>query len=176
MPGRPTHSNRDHDSLAEWSKALAQGASPQGRGREPHSYHLHARSCALRSKRMTMAGFKPAIPGSVGRCHIHWATGPSGDLADAAKSLRFVCLRNYGWKCDCCGVRADWRLKPAPSTTGPNCLKRRATACAAKRQRMHHAGFAPRASRNMTAVAFEPTQLALVELESTPLGHSGKLS
>ena len=29
---------------------------------------------------------------------------------------------------------------------------------------------------NMTAVGFEPTQLALVELESTPLDHSGKLS
>ena len=28
----------------------------------------------------------------------------------------------------------------------------------------------------MTAVGFEPTQLELVELESTPLDHSGKLS
>ena len=28
----------------------------------------------------------------------------------------------------------------------------------------------------MTAVGFEPAQLALVELESTPLDHSGKLS
>ena len=28
------------DSLAEWSKALAQGASPQGRGFEPHSCQL----------------------------------------------------------------------------------------------------------------------------------------
>ena len=28
----------------------------------------------------------------------------------------------------------------------------------------------------MTAVGFEPTQLALVELEFTPLDHSGKLS
>ena len=28
-----------HDSLAEWSKALASGASPQGRGFEPHSWH-----------------------------------------------------------------------------------------------------------------------------------------
>ena len=28
------------DSLAEWSKALAQGASPQGRGLEPHSCHF----------------------------------------------------------------------------------------------------------------------------------------
>ena len=26
-----------HDNLAEWSKALASGASPQGRGFEPHS-------------------------------------------------------------------------------------------------------------------------------------------
>ena len=30
--------------------------------------------------------------------------------------------------------------------------------------------------QQMTAVGFEPTQLALVELESTPLDHSGKLS
>ena len=30
--------------------------------------------------------------------------------------------------------------------------------------------------RKMTAVRFEPTRLALVELESTPLDHSGKLS
>ena len=29
---------------------------------------------------------------------------------------------------------------------------------------------------NMTPVGFEPTQLALVELESTPLDHSGKVS
>ena len=29
----------NHDSLAEWSKALASGASPQGRGFEPHSCH-----------------------------------------------------------------------------------------------------------------------------------------
>ena len=32
------------------------------------------------------------------------------------------------------------------------------------------------AEHNLTAVGFEPTQLALVELESTPLDHSGKLS
>ena len=31
-----------HDSLAEWSKALAQGASPQGRGFEAHSCQLSA--------------------------------------------------------------------------------------------------------------------------------------
>ena len=30
--------------------------------------------------RMTPAGLEPAIPGSVGRCLIHWATGPSGGI------------------------------------------------------------------------------------------------
>ena len=33
----------EHDSLAEWSKALASGASPQGRGLEPHSCQLAQR-------------------------------------------------------------------------------------------------------------------------------------
>ena len=40
-------SSSSHDSLAEWSKALASGASPQGRGLEPHSCrhaHHHHRS------------------------------------------------------------------------------------------------------------------------------------
>ena len=32
------------------------------------------------------------------------------------------------------------------------------------------------ADLQMTPVGFEPTQLALVELESTPLDHSGKVS
>ena len=35
------------DSLAEWSKALAQGASPQGRGFEPHSCHFAFRNCVF---------------------------------------------------------------------------------------------------------------------------------
>ena len=41
-------SSSSHDSLAEWSKALASGASPQGRGFEPHSCHfqLHWRVLA----------------------------------------------------------------------------------------------------------------------------------
>ena len=32
-----TQNHFNTDSLAEWSKALASGASPQGRGFEPHS-------------------------------------------------------------------------------------------------------------------------------------------
>ena len=39
---------------------------------------------------------------------------------------------------------------------------------------MRSAGHA--VEMQLTAVGFEPTQLALVELESTPLDHSGKLS
>ena len=39
------------DSLAEWSKALAQGASPQGRGFEPHSCHfISSCSCLVVDK------------------------------------------------------------------------------------------------------------------------------
>ncbi len=38
------------------------------------------------------------------------------------------------------------------------------------------AKYMSRVLGKMTAVGFEPTQLALVELESTPLDHSGKLS
>ena len=37
-----------YDSLAEWSKALASGASPQGRGLEPHSCHIVPQTRPLR--------------------------------------------------------------------------------------------------------------------------------
>ena len=30
----------DQGNVAEWSKALALGASPKGRGFEPHRYHI----------------------------------------------------------------------------------------------------------------------------------------
>jgi hypothetical protein len=36
--------------------------------------------------------------------------------------------------------------------------------------------LSPTADTSMTAVGFEPTQLSLMEFESTPLDHSGKLS
>ena len=43
------------DSLAEWSKALASGASPQGRGFEPHSCHFKnaCHELTAEQKRMT---------------------------------------------------------------------------------------------------------------------------
>ena len=37
-------------------------------------------------------------------------------------------------------------------------------------------GASSRAHSSMTAVAFEPTQLALVELECSSLDHLGKMS
>ena len=40
-------SESQHDGLAEWSKALASGASPQGRGFEPHSRHSFGRAPPL---------------------------------------------------------------------------------------------------------------------------------
>ena len=61
-----------HDSLAEWSKALASGASPQGRGFEPHSCHF---SCLLflegANDAMSLAGLEPAIFGSEDQRLIH---------------------------------------------------------------------------------------------------------
>ena len=43
-------------------------------------------------------------------------------------------------------------------------------------QDLHTMENSQRCCREMTPVGFEPTQLALVELESTPLDHSGKVS
>ena len=40
-------------SLAERSKALAQGASPQGRGLEPHSCHISCCRCPAKSRYYT---------------------------------------------------------------------------------------------------------------------------
>ena len=51
-----------HDSLAEWSKALASGASPQGRGFEPHSCHLlspQTFTCALGQMSLRPGGMQP---------------------------------------------------------------------------------------------------------------------
>ena len=42
----PVWKSHHQDSLAEWSKALASGASPQGRGFEPHSCQFSIVHCA----------------------------------------------------------------------------------------------------------------------------------
>ena len=52
----------------------------------------------------------------------------------------------------------------------------RPPAALASPPRARHPPAHTRTHTHLTAVGFEPTQLALVELESTPLDHSGKLS
>ena len=42
----------------------------------------------MRNK-MTPAGLEPAIPGSVGRCLIHWATGPVVSKQDSCLQCEF---------------------------------------------------------------------------------------
>ena len=44
------------------------------------SANSQAQHTCLRIDKMTPVGLEPAIPGSVGRCLIHWATGPSMDF------------------------------------------------------------------------------------------------
>jgi hypothetical protein len=54
------------------------GLCPQG-FESPRCRFVGACGERFRSRRvvqMTPAGLEPAIPGSVGRCLIHWATGP----------------------------------------------------------------------------------------------------
>jgi hypothetical protein len=51
------------------------------------------RACLQTSKEneMTPAGLEPAIPGSVGRCLIHWATGP----LDKCPEVRIYLIDSY---------------------------------------------------------------------------------
>ena len=42
----------------------------------------HAREETVKSSNMTPAGLEPAIPGSVSRCLIHWATGPTNYVCE----------------------------------------------------------------------------------------------
>jgi hypothetical protein len=45
---------------------------------------------------MTPAGLEPAIPGSVGRCLIHWATGPIRSVAPRLRSTVGTRMRRRG--------------------------------------------------------------------------------
>ena len=48
----------------------------------------------MRYAQMTPGGLEPAIPGSVGRCLIHWATGPV--QAPRASALERFTLKRHG--------------------------------------------------------------------------------
>ena len=45
---------------------------------------------------MTPAGLEPAIPGSVGRCLIHWATGPDAKSLPVVQSA-MACPLRMSW-------------------------------------------------------------------------------
>ena len=51
---------------------------------------------------MTPAGLEPAIPGSVGRCLIHWATGPDACTVHAMLNVKCKILWGY------LGVTLGW--------------------------------------------------------------------
>jgi hypothetical protein len=115
------------NSLAEWSKALAQCASPQGRGFEPHSCHWVRRGFLLR--RALVA--KPQVRND--RAHGVVVSHPLSmrEALGSIPSVSKFCLGTFVVLCksyscrhtalfvnDSCGVRthalADWRLEPAP--------------------------------------------------------------
>ena len=53
---------------------------------------------------MTPAGLEPAIPGSVGRCLIHWATGPIDQLFEIDFQIVFGSppMATHAWDCLSC--------------------------------------------------------------------------
>ncbi len=54
------------DSLAEWSTALARGASPQGRGFEPHSCHFARLACVCARPRSVNVTLRAQLVGRPG--------------------------------------------------------------------------------------------------------------
>ena len=67
--------------------------------------------------KMTPAGLEPAIPGSVGRCLIHWATGPinNGEMLRNSPN-RFGSKRNlsaHGPRCEQTTMQRDSDSRPS---------------------------------------------------------------
>ena len=68
-PALPSHMGGMGNDCAGSSTAMQQG-----------KFHGGPTVCFPWTAKMTPAGLEPAIPGSVGRCLIHWATGPVVDI------------------------------------------------------------------------------------------------
>ena len=47
---------------------------------------------------MTLVGLEPTIPGSVGRCLIHWATGPVGDSRMQSNKTWWKAISDGHWE------------------------------------------------------------------------------
>ena len=65
--------------------------------------YLHPQKSKNRpKKKMISAGLEPAIPGSVGRCLIHWATGPRvdflGEMTAGQHNFPLICLHLHWFR------------------------------------------------------------------------------
>ena len=58
--------------------------------------------------KMTPAGLEPAIPGSVGRCLIHWATGPD------VLPIEYVLCNGFGMRTSANSKSIPLPIFPAP--------------------------------------------------------------
>ena len=114
------------DGLAEWSKALASGASPQGRGFEPHSCHfLTATEVQARTRKnnripTTQAYGKKVWPSCVRR----WLKAPvrTGVGSNPTVSSPTTCARNTRTYGCCVGViTKNQETEPTLGQPGPAC-------------------------------------------------------
>ena len=109
------------DTLAEWSKALAPGASPQGRGLEPHSCQLvHKRQRAqlhvdrARSALLASSGSCPQQNKGEMCCLSVFYPGYPGclvDMSSPASMPAVVSSRELQCCCCCCSEHdslAEW--------------------------------------------------------------------
>ena len=96
------------DSLAEWSKALAPGASPQGRGFEPHSCHF--------STWIKRSHMYPCVTKMLGSLALQ----TSSDFDAMSWELRFclaVATKHYEGCHSCLGIAESI---PVPNPIGKN--------------------------------------------------------
>ena len=85
-PKPPHDSELEHrvSNPRNWQRTMSVTSAPTSQDSRKQTLNL-ATGCVcaeltdtkpLAAGKMTPAGLEPAIPGSVGRCLIHWATGP----------------------------------------------------------------------------------------------------
>ena len=110
------------DSLAEWSKALASGASPQGRGFEPHSCHLFLHGeYQLASHKLERRWTSDIIS----QCHvtnvditsITWSFIPEGNKRGESPNLFDGCVSCVV----CCAMCRATGANSAPRPFGCGC-------------------------------------------------------
>jgi hypothetical protein len=157
--------------MAQWRRCRPTG--PGIAGSSPaevidfawHPAHAERKN---KAKRVTTVGFEPT-PLRAGA--LRQRPGPIGQtiMADASvkKDNGKTTLREETPNRCSYGVRAnalpDWRPKPAPETTRPNCASRQARVVCVRA-----AGQISPRMQKQDDRGFEPAQLALVELESAP--------